>query len=169
MNKQSNIKQHEDKYWHIPKLALLPLLGFIVFTLLAYGNYLLIDKQVIATAFNCEKDNCNLTAHNLINIYPIIAEYLLISLAIISLVAVFKKGYKNLKSYNKEGLIGGLIVGLIGGLIAGLIFGLIVGLIGGLIAGLIVGLIAGLIFGLIFGLIAGLIAGLIGGLSEEFT
>ena len=157
MNKQSNIKQHEDKYWHIPKLALLPLLGFIVFTLLAYGNYLLIDKQVIATAFNCEKDNCNLTAHNLINLYPITVEYLLISLAIISLVAVFKKGYKNLKSYNKEGLIGGLI--------AGLIFGLIVGLIGGLIAGLIVGLIVGLIFGLIFGLIVALTSGL----SEEFT
>jgi len=156
MNKQSNIKQHEDKYWHIPKLALLPLLGFIVFTLLAYGNYLLIDKQVIATVFNCEKDNCNLTAHDLINIYPIIAEYLLISLAIISLFAMFKRGYKNLKSFDEEGLIFGLILGLI--------FGLILGLIGGLIVGLIGGLIGGLIFGLILGLIGGLILGLI----EEF-
>ena len=118
MNKQSNIKQHEDKYWHIPKLALLPLLGFIVFTLLAYGNYLLIEKQVIAT------------------IYPIIAEYLLISLAIISLVAIFKKGYKNLKSFDEGGLISGLILGLI--------FGLIVCLISSLIFGLIVGLIFGL-------------------------
>ena len=160
MNKQSNIKQHEDKYWHIPKLALLPLLGFIVFTLLAYGNYLLIDKQVIATAYNCEKDNCNLTAHNLINIYPIIAEYLLISLAIISLIAIFKKGYKNLKSYDEKGLIFGLIVCLISGLILGLIFGLILGLI--------FGLIVCLISGLIISLIGGLILGLIFGLSEEF-
>ena len=140
----NKITQHEEAYWHIPKIAILPILGFILFTLLAIGNFQLIDKEVISTAFNCSED-CNLIPSDLINLYPILGEYLLISLAIISLVASFKRGYKNLKSYEDEGLI----VGLIFGLIFGLIVDLIVGLIFGLIFGLIVGLICSLIFGLI--------------------
>ena len=145
MKKQNNIKQYEDKYWHIPKLAFLPVLGLIVFGLLAYANLFLIDWKVIRTAWNCDKDNCNLFPSNLINSYPLIGEYILISLIVISLTASIKGGYRNLKSYNERGLIWGLIVGLIWGLIGGLIVGLIVGLIGGLIWGLIVGLIWGLI------------------------
>ena len=154
---QKNIKQHEEAYWHIPKIAILPILGFILFTLLAIGNYQLIDKEVVSTAFNCSEESCNLISKDLINLYPILGEYLLISLAIISLIASFKRGYKNLKSYGEEGLISGLISGLIVVLISGLISGLIVGLISGLISGLIVGLIVGLILGLISGLISGLI------------
>jgi len=154
---QKNIKQHEEAYWHIPKIAILPILGFILFTLLAIGNYQLINKEVVSTAFNCSEESCNLISKDLINLYPILGEYLLISLAIISLIASFKRGYKNLKSYGEEGLISGLISGLIVVLISGLISGLIVGLISGLISGLIVGLIVGLILGLISGLISGLI------------
>ena len=130
---KKEIKQHESEYWHISKFSILPILGIIIFGLLNYGNYFLIDKQVIITTFNCEKDNCNLTLHDLINIYPIIGQSILIDLFIISLVALFKKGYNNLKSYKEKGLIWGLIWGLIGGLIGGLIFGLIWGLIFGLI------------------------------------
>jgi len=159
MEKQNKLKKHEETYWHIPKIAILPILGFILFTLLAIGNYQLINKEVISNVFNCNvdaQDICDrLVLSDLINSYPIIGEYILICLVLISLVASFKRGYKNLKSYEEEGLIAGLIFGLIGGLIAGLIAGLIFGLIGGLIFGLIAGLI--------FGLIAGLIAGLIGG------
>jgi len=144
--KSNNIKQHESNYWHIPKFSILPLIGLIIFVLLAIGNYQLIDKQIIKTVFTCEKDNCNLVKRDLINIYPIFFEYVFISFSLISLIAGIKKGYKNLKSYDEVGLIAGLIAGLIFGLIGGLI----VGLIAGLIVGLIVGLIAGLIVGLIF-------------------
>jgi len=150
------IKKHEDKYWHIPKVNIIPLIGLIIFILLSIGNFYLIDKSVVVEAFNCERDNCNLQSSDLINLYPILGEYILISLSIISLVALFKGGYKNLKSYDEEGLIFGLIGGLIGGLIIGLIYGLIIGLIYGLIDGLIIGLIIGLISGLIYGLIFGL-------------
>jgi hypothetical protein len=175
-----NIKQHEENYWHILKFSILPFLGFALFTFLALANFQLIDKAVLHEVFSdetCKQDlPCNLVPHDLINLYPILGEYLLISLALISLVASFKRGYKNLKSYEEEGLIVGLIVGLIfglivgliGGLIGGLIVGLIFGLIGGLIVGLIFGLIGGLIGGLIFGLIVGLIVGLIFGLRGEF-
>ena len=176
--KTKTIIQHEEKYWYIPKFSILPLIGLILFTLLAIGNFQLIDKSVLKEVFKHCGDNCvyDLIPNNLINLYPILGEYILISLALINLVASIKRGYKNLKPYNKDGLIVGLIVGLIFGLIGGLIlglifgliFGLIVGLIGGLIGGLILGLIFGLIVGLIVGLIGGLIGGLIFGLNEEF-
>jgi len=163
--KTKTIKQHEDKYWHIPKLSLLPLLGLIVFSLLAVANFNLINHDVLVQVFLsdfCSADlPCSLTSSDLINIYPIIGEYILISLALISLFAFLKGGYKNLKSYKEGGLILGLIAGLIWGLIGGLIAGLITGLIWGLIFGLIAGLIVGLIVGLIAGLILGLICGLI--------
>jgi hypothetical protein len=179
MTKQTptQIKQHEQAYWHIPKFTILPFILAIIFGLLTYGNFQLIDKEVLHKVFSedtCKADSlCNLVSSDLINIYPIIGEYILLSLILISIVAEFKRGYKNLKSYDEEGLIGGLIfgliIGLIGGLISGLISGLIIGLIGGLIIGLIIGLIGGLIIGLIGGLISGLIIGLIFGLIGEFS
>ena len=172
----NNIKKHEQQYWHIPKFSLLPVLGLIVFTLLSIGNFMLIDMDIVKTAFSCEKDNCNLVLADLIVLYPIVMQYILIVSVIISLIALFKGGYNKLKSYKDKGLTGGLILGLIVGLIVelivelivGLIWGLIWGLILGLIWGLIWGLILGLIWGLIFGLILGLIWGLIFGLIWEF-
>ena len=158
--KNKNIKQHEDKYIHIPKVNLLPLIGLILFILLAIGNYQLIDKEVISEAFKSCEEECvyNLVTSDLKNLYPIIGEYILISLALISLVALFKGGYSELKSYDEDGLIIRLIVGLI----IGLIVGLIIGLIGGLFGGLIIGLFGGLFGGLFSGLIIGLIAGFLG-------
>ena len=154
--KNNNIRKHEEAYWHIPKIALLPILGLIIFSLLAWGNYNLIDKEVLHQIFSqdtCYKDKpCDLTSQDSINIYTIIIEYILISLALISLVASFKRGYNNLKSYEEYGLIFGLIAGLFFGLFSGLIVGLFSGLIVGLIGGLIVGLIGGLIVVLIGGL-----------------
>jgi hypothetical protein len=146
MTNQKSISKHEAQYWHIPKFSILPLLGFILFTFLAIANFHLIDSNVIKEVFKSCEDTCvyNLKSSDLINIYPIIGEYLLISLGIISLIASIKKGYKNLNPYDEVGLIVGLIGGLIVGLISGLIVGLIVGLIGGLISGLISGLIVGL-------------------------
>ena len=140
---KTQTKQHEEKYWHIPKIAILPILALIIFTLLAIGNFQLIDKSVLHKVFKTCENQCeyNLVPSDLINLYPILGEYILISLALISLIAIFKKGYKNLKSYKEDGLILGLILGLIGSLIVGLIVGLIFGLIFGLIGGLIFGLI----------------------------
>ena len=78
----------------------------------------------------------------------LIFQYILFSLIPLSFCVWYKKGIKNLKRFDEEGLIWWLIAGLIVGLIFGLIFGSIVGLIFGLIWGLIVGLIAGMFFGL---------------------
>jgi len=139
------IQKHESEYWHIPKFLILPLLLIIILGILAYANLQLIDGAVVKETFKSCEGKCeyNLNTHDLINIYPIIGEYILIVLIIISSVALIKGGYNNLKSYNEKGLIGGLICGLICGLIFGLIYGLILGLIYGLISGLIGGLICG--------------------------
>ena len=85
-----------------------------------------------------------------------LGQYFLMSLTAICLVAMFKKGFKNLKPISKKGLIAGFIYGLIAGFIYGLIAGFIHGLIAGFILGFIYGFILGLIIGLIFGLIFGL-------------
>ena len=162
------IKKHTKRYVHIPVINLIPLLGVFIFGILSYLNLKLIDWNLIKIVFSSNEIFKEYTFHysQLINIYPIIAEYILISCIIISLVALFKGGYKYLNK-DKNGLIVGLIAGLIFGLIFGLIIGLIVGLIIGLVSELVSGLI-GLIGGLIFGLIFGLIIGLIVGLMEEF-
>ena len=91
------------------------------------------------------EENYNL--EQLIIIYPIIFEYVLVSLTIICFASCFKK----LKRYDEKGLFCGLIGGLIWGLIWGLIDGLVFGLFCGLVFGLIVGLVFGLIVGLVFG------------------
>jgi len=143
------ISHHTKRYIHIPFnwsgigrfIALLGSLGLaianffsIVYTwrLLKLGN---LDKSDI-TEF-----------HQLLILYPIITEYILIGLSAICLTALIKGGFDKLNSYKEVGLIGGLIVGLIYGLIVGLIFGLFFGRIVGMIVGLIVGLIYGLFFG----------------------
>ena len=162
MTKQ--LKQHKQKYWYIPKFAILPIIATLFFGFLAYMNLKLINWNIIKTAFDCTKDNCNLVPKDLIVCYPIIAEYIFIALTLISFIAIIKSGFDNLKSYKDDGLIMDLIVGLIVGLIWGLIWGLIVGLIWGLIWGLI----GGLIGSLFLGLIGGLIGGLIWGLTKEF-
>jgi len=160
--KTQMIQQHEEEYTHIHKGSILAIAGAVLFAILAYLNLYFIDWDVINLVFSCKESECSsLVAHNLINIYPLVGEYVLISLLVISLAAISKGGYSRLKSFDEEGLIMGLISGLITGLIVSLIWSLIVSLIWSLI----VSLIAGLIMGLIFGLIAGLIAGL----KEEFN
>ena len=143
------LKQHKQKYWYIPKFAILPIIATLFFGFLVYMNLKLIDWNIIKTTFDCIKDSCNLVPKNLIVCYPIITEYIFIVLAVISFVAIFKNGFNNLKGYKDDGLILSLILSLIVGLIWGLISGLISGLTGGLIVGLIGGLIMGLIWGLI--------------------
>ena len=123
------IKKHTKRYVHIPVISLIPLLGVFIFSILAYLNLKLINWQLIKIMFSSNKVIKEFTFHysQLINIYPLIGEYILISCIIISLVALFKGGYKYLNKYNKynkDGLIFILIENLIIGLIGGLIYGL---------------------------------------------
>jgi hypothetical protein len=167
---EAKIDNHSSEYIHIPKpngIWCAKFFGFLFTIFLAVMNFLLIKliwvQFNLGYVFASEEELVNYTpkAIDLIVLYPIIAEYILIGLSICLFVSLFKE----IKSFKEDGLI----VGLIGGLIVGLIFGLIAGLIYGLIVGLIGGLIVGLIFGLIAGLIVGLIGGLIYGLGEEFN
>jgi len=91
----------------------------------------------------------------LIILYPLIVEGLLIGLCFICLTALLKGGFNKLKSYNEKGLISALI------------YGIIVGLIFGMIYGINFGIIVGLIFGMIYGIIFGIIGGIIIGITEE--
>ena len=156
MKKTKTIIEHELEYWHIPKFSLWSIIGLIISGILAYLNLSLINLEFVGHTSYCEKfigyaygceNNYILEPSSLINIYPILGEYILISLMLISLVAIFKKGYKNLNSFEEGGVIVGLILGLIVGLTLGLTLGLMgpKGMIGGVILGLIVGLIVGII------------------------
>jgi len=150
------IQQHTKGYIHIPFSW--KRLGLFALTLLsaglAYVNLILIlfigklfKVWTLIGSKTPEKEFHNF--FQLIILYPLIGEYLLIGLTMICFCAMVKGGFVKLKKYDDdEGLIFCLTVGLIGGLIFGLIIGLIFGLIGGLIFGLIIGLIFGLIFGL---------------------
>jgi hypothetical protein len=158
MNKQ--IKKHEYEYYHIPKLKgnpwFIPLT--FVFGVLSYLNFKLIlylwKFLDLGYVFAKESELINFTPKfvDLVVCYPLIFEYIFISLTIICLIGVFKK----LNSYDEKGLIYGLILGLFLGLIGGFVIGLIGGLIGGLICGVICGFLSGVIGGLIAGLFAGL-------------
>ncbi len=162
------------KHVHIPKPNLLPVLGIILFGALSYLNLKLLDWELIKVVFARQEviEQFTFNLSYLINIYPLIGEYVLISLTVISLVALIKGGYKNLKKYDEDGLISSLTFSLILALTVGLTFSLILGLIGALLFGLTIGLtfslILGLIGALLGGLILGLTVGLIGDLMEEF-
>ena len=121
----ARLEEHTDYYIHIPKPNLLCLLGLIVTGLLAYGNLMLIITA--SKIFNVDFFATSQPVQNLVFMPNFILEYAFISLAIISLVALFRGGYDRLKWVNLErgSLISGLIIGLIIGLIFGLIFGLI--------------------------------------------
>ena len=147
---QLELKLHEKKYIHIPmpswkgfgKLCLTLFTAF-----LSVVNFMLIlriwNDYNLGYIFADKSELINYTPKfaDLIVLYPLLGEFILISLTTILFVSLFKK----IKSYNENGLILGLILGLISGLISGLIIGLILGLILGLISGLIYGLIYGLI------------------------
>jgi hypothetical protein len=169
------IQQHTKGYIHIPfswkRLGLFILV--LLSGALAYFNFilLLMTGKVYKVWTLLGSSTLEEEFHHfsqLIILYPLIGEYILIGITFICLTALIKGGFKNIKKYDDGSLMFGLIFGLIAGLIVGLIAGLIFGLIGGLIVGLIFGLIFGLIAGLIVGLIFGLIFGLIRGLIDEF-
>jgi len=147
---QLEIKLHTKKYIHIPMpswkgFGNLCLTGLMAF--LSIVNFMLILRiwkdYNLGYVFASKEEIINYAPKfaDLIILYPLLGQFILIGLTTILIVSLFKK----LNSYDDDGLIVGLIVGLM----YGLIFGLIVGLMYGLIFGLIVGLMYGLIVGLI--------------------
>ena len=137
---KNKITNHEEKYLHSPKRALL----YFLLTIILIGICVLFYKATYSSwiflelgKLECSKELCSYFSHQLLIIPLLILDYIIISLTIISFCNIFKK----VKRYDEEGLIRGLILGLIAGLMWGLIGGLIVGLIVGLIGGLIMGLI----------------------------
>ena len=104
--------------------------------IITIGNKL----RVWETLSSFDSKNAYQSFEQLIILYPIIGEYILISLTVIFLVAMIKGGLDKLKRHGDYGLIDWLIVGLFFWLIVGIFFGLIVGQIVGLFFGLIFGL-----------------------------
>ena len=130
-NTRLKLKMHTKHYIHIPRpswpsvgrfLAVMATLG------LSIANFFLIlfTWQLLELK-NLDVDQ-TYSFTQLLILWPIIGEYLLISLTIISSIALIKGSFTKLKSFDDEGLIFGLIGGLIISLIGGLIVGLIVGL-----------------------------------------
>ncbi|MFW6233451.1 MAG: hypothetical protein ACOC3Z_02190, partial [Nanoarchaeota archaeon] len=123
LKEKLTLESHTKKYIHIPKPPILPIIGIIIFGILSYYNLYFIDLELIKVVFSSNEiiEQFTFKFSHLINIYPIIGEYILLSLTMISITALFKGGYNKIKSYKEKGLIAGLIAGLIVGLIAGLI------------------------------------------------
>lgn len=121
------IKKHTNNYIHIPMSALLPLVGTLLAGLLTWANL-----QVIFSLWTRLGIGVIFEATNPIpvplyswGIIPVlILEYVLISATILSINALWKGSYENIRESLIVWLIRGLIIGLIGGLIGGLIVGL---------------------------------------------
>ena len=86
------VKLHEEKYWHIPKFGLLPLFGLVVFGFLALANLGLLDLNFLDVELAK-----NFVFKDLVLVYPFVAENLFVSGFFVSLVALFKGGYGELK------------------------------------------------------------------------
>jgi hypothetical protein len=126
------IKQHEKNYLYFSWKAIARLFALLGSVGLAIANFFLIMYTWKLLELGNGKEE-NITGfHQLLILYPIIGEYILIGLSIIFLIALIKGGFSKLKSYDERGLIFGLIFALMVGLISGLMFGLISGLIVGL-------------------------------------
>ena len=110
------LKQHEQKYYHIPKCKF-KLLGLflLVLTITIFWVYLSITKFGLFEVFGLEPEQ--VTINNLQVIPNIFFNYILISFTFICLVALIKGGFDKLKSFDDEGLIVGLMIGLIFGII----------------------------------------------------
>ena len=128
------IVSHTKSYIHIPFSwsaigRLFALLGSIGLAILNFMLLISIGKiHKVWELLSAETPNdVYHSSTQLIILYPLIGEYILIGLSIICLVALIKGGFNKLKSIKDRGLISGLIIGLIFGLIVGLMGELIVG------------------------------------------
>ena len=136
------LQNHKDNYIHIPKPSSVVIGKFFCLIGLLFLNYF--NFRLIITIYNyfdmgyifaTAEEVINYTPEfiDLIIIYPIFFQYLLV----ISFVILFVSMFKKLKSYNEKGLVFGLVFCLILGLLAGLLAGLLGGLVLSLLTGLI--------------------------------
>ena len=158
----------------INKQRSLAIFGAILSSILIILNFQFIDWNLVKAAFflNPIIKSYESIKEYLFQIYLLFFSYVFSSLFVISIVALIKGGYRNLKSYKEVGFIWvsvwGVILGVILGFILGVISGFIWGVISGFIWGVIVGFILGFISGFIWGVIVGFISGFIFGLFYEF-
>ena len=150
--KELLLKQHEKKYIHFSWSTMGRLFAFLGSLGLSIVNfYLLVSIGKVFKVWELlssgkeELGTAYISFSQLIILYPLIGEYLLIGLSVICLTALIKGGFKKLKKYWDNGLILGIIWGVIWGIIVGIIVGIIWGLINGIICGIILGIILGII------------------------
>lgn len=152
------IQKHEKTYLHIPFswsgigrfFAVLASAGLAIanfsiiistWKVLGIGN---LDEEVIGS-------------HQLLILYPLVGEYLLIGLFFVCLAAMIKGGYGKLKRVSENGLLAGIILGIILGIMLGITWALFGVLFLGLNrSGFIIGSIVGLTIGIIFGHMQGM-------------
>jgi len=139
--KNKTIKEPEDINLHIRKRSAKYFLLSILMLGLNILNFLFLKYLWTFLELGNLKREISYQPIDLLIIYPIIQQYILLSLLIICIFSIFNK----LKNYKEEELIYGIIVGLL----VGFLYGLLVGFLYGLILGLIYGIIAGLIYGII--------------------
>lgn len=125
--KRKSINKHEVEHFHIPKFSLYPLLGIMLFCFLTWISFQGFLLQWDLLKLNEVPMGLFVSVYQLLIIPVLLLCILMLDGLIISVVALFKKGYSNLKSPD-EGLIFELILGLILGLVNGLIVGLFLGL-----------------------------------------
>ena len=112
MSERRSVKRHEEQYWHVPKMALLPLVGVLFFGVLSCLNFFLLDWSFL----NKEVAQRFVFA-DFVMVCPFFGEYFFVVCLVVSLFALVKGGYGNLKPVEENDLIAGLIWGLIWGLI----------------------------------------------------
>ena len=124
-----NIKQHEDKYVHLPKgyfWAIAIIIGIVGFLFLSTSIWNLDFKPAIS----------NVSAQIISNVHneiDIIKASVLFAFIIImeTVIAVCTNRTKKFLNNLLWGLLWGLLVGLLVGLLAGLLWGLLAGLLDG--------------------------------------
>ena len=119
------IALHEKSFIHISWYSMLRFFAFLGSLGLSILNFMLIISTWKMLNLGGLTEEGITEFHQLLILYPIIGQYILIGLTVLCLTALIKGGFNKLKSYDEEGLIGGLIVGLIVGLDGGLIWGVI--------------------------------------------
>ena len=143
------IIQHTKGYIHIKWIWLARLLFLLGSVALAVANFfLIISVGHTSKVWELIKPSATEGAYRsysqLIILYPMVGEYLLIVLCVICLGALIKGGFHNLGwDFDDEGLIHALGLGLIFGAVIALMFVLIGGS-QGLICGIILGVGSGL-------------------------
>lgn len=141
----------------------------VIFFGISIGNFFLIVYSWGFLEINDLFQKSQAYVGKLLIIFPIIGEYIFISLFVVCVLSIFKGGFKNIKSIEEDySLLNNLLGHLAHGLSLGIVFCFVFGIFGGILGHLLVGILVGLITGLILGLSFCLIHGIKEGISDEF-